>query len=472
LKQYVGQSGTTKTLNYVIGYTHINSDGFSSAYDSSGNQNFDKDGLNQHALTGSFGFKLNKNLQARIFGSYNCYKTALEAGAFTDDKDYSVKNNNVQGGAGLIYTSKKGSLHFNYTFNYVSRDYLDDSTYNSNLTDDYINATYIGRTHFAELYYNRNYGKWQLLTGIDYRLNNTFQKYFSTGIYGPYDPPVLTKKMSQLSPYASLIYKKEKGFNIEFGSRWNHHSEYGNNFTYSVNPYYLINSKEKVFLNLYTAFKSPTLYQLFDPYAGNKYLKPEKGVIAETGTEFFFNKSFRMRIVGFYRNTKNAILYTYNPSAYTNLYLNVSRQENYGIEWESNFKVDKWNFSGNYTFTDGKTKSAYDGTGTPIGKDSSYYNLYRIPKNTFNLSIGLQATRYLFINSQLHAVSKREEFIYGAAPETLNSYMTIDLYSEYKLGKIFNLFINLKNITNKKYFDFLGYNSAKFNFSAGLNFMW
>jgi hypothetical protein len=52
-----------------------------------------------------------------------------------------------------------------------------------------------------------------------------------------------------------------------------------------------------------------------------------------------------------------------------------------------------------------------------IGKDTSYYNLYRIPKNTLNVSIGYQATSALFISTQVRAVSKREEFIYGGTPE-------------------------------------------------------
>ena len=470
-KQYAGISGRNKILNYTFGYTHLSSDGFSSAYDSTGKQNFDKDGFNQHSLNGSIVFRLSKNLHAKIFGSYNYYKTALEAGAFTDDTDYSVKNNNIQSGGGLIYDHKKGSLHFNYTFNYVSRDYLDDSTINSNLNDDYINATYIGRTHFAELYNNWNYNSWQLLAGIDYRLNNTFQKYFSTGIYGPYASPVLNKEMSQLSPYATIIYKKDNAFNVEFGGRWNHHSEYGNNFTYSINPFYLLNHKEKIFVNLYSAFKSPTLYQLFDSLdGGNKNLKPEKGIIGEAGTEVFLIKNFRLRFVGFYRNTKNAILYTYNPFNYSNLYLNVSRQENYGVEWESNYTIGKWNFSGNYTFTDGKTISAYDGTGTPISKDTSYYNLYRIPKNDFNLNIGWQVNNDFYISGQLHSVSKREEYIFGSNPETLKGYTIINIYTEFKFSKKFKAFIDLKNITNQKYFDILGYNSKRFNFTSGLNF--
>ena len=111
--------------------------------------------------------------------------------------------------------------------------------------------------------------------------------------------------MSQLSPYASLIYKAKNGFTIETGARVNSHSEYGSNATYSVNPFYVIKQRAKIFANLYSAFKTPTLYQLFDASYGNAKLKPEQGTIEEFGVELLPTNGFSARLVGFYRNTKN-----------------------------------------------------------------------------------------------------------------------------------------------------------------------
>jgi vitamin B12 transporter len=312
--------------------------------------------------------------------------------------------------------------------------------------------------------------QWELLVGGDYRFNNTDQTYWSTGLFGPYAPPDLNAKMNQISSYASVVYKDNSGFNLEAGSRLNIHSEYGNNITFTFNPSYLFKNKAKIFGNLYSAFKTPTLYQLFDPSVGNNKLTPEKGIIGEAGAEIFSIKSFRGRIVGFYRNTKDAILYTYNPSAYTSKYLNAGKQTNYGIELEASYAVKKVNATANYTYTNGKTTSAFDGTGSPLGKDTAYFNLYRIPKHAINLNVEVKVTKFLFLSAQLHAVSKKEEFIYGASPETLKGYTTVDLYGEYLFGKHLKIFLALKNITNKKYFDILGYNSKRFNFTTGVSF--
>jgi len=44
-----------------------------------------------------------------------------------------------------------------------------------------------------------------------------------------------------ISPYASLFFKTRDGLNIELGGRFNHDNKYGDNFTYSFNPSYLVN---------------------------------------------------------------------------------------------------------------------------------------------------------------------------------------------------------------------------------------
>jgi vitamin B12 transporter len=468
-KENIGVSGKRDKLNYTLHFTQLNSHGFSSAYDTSGKGDFDKDGINQHVVHGNLVFRVGKNVQLKTSGSYSFYKTDLDASAFTDEKDYTVKNENAQGGAGLVFNHAAGSLHVNYLFNYVSRDYLDDSGYKSSPYVDLSKSLYVGRTHFAEAYNNWKWANWVLLAGIDYRYTNTFQRFFSTGAFGPYAPPVFNEKATQFSPYASLVYKNEHGFTAEAGGRWNNHSVYGNNFTYTFNPSILINKAVKIFANLYSAYKVPTLYQLYDETAGNKELMPEKGIIAELGSEIFASRPFRFSVVGFYRKTRDAILYTYDPGTFASQYRNVSEQKNYGVELESRYNAGNLSVSANYTYTNGRTRSAFDGTGVDLLKDTSYYNLYRIPKNALNLTVSYQVTRAVFVSALLHTISKREEFIYGAAPELLAGYATVDLYGGWKFAGKFTAFIDLRNITNKKYFDWLGYNTRRFNFMAGVH---
>lgn len=469
LRQNIGFNGRRNKADYTLNYTHLSNDGFSAAYDSSRSGNFDNDGFNQHAVNWRLGFDLSKTIKMSLSGTYSNYKADIDASAYTDDRDFTSESNNRQFGAGLLHHFSNGSIHLNYNYNRVERSYLDDSSHKSNLFASFSKSNYVGRTHYAELYGNWKLKNWEILTGADFRSNNTDQTYWSTGIFGPFNQPPLNARTKQISPYASAVYKN-KGLNVEFGGRLNEHSEYGSNFTFTFNPSFLVKKKVKVFANLYSAFKAPTLYQLFDAYAGNADLVPEKGIIAETGAELIAGIPFSARIVGFYRKTTDAIVYTFNPSNFQSKYLNVSKQTNYGIETELSYVKKNYSITANYTYTNGKTTSPYDGTGSPLGKDTSYFNLYRIPKHAINLSAGIQLTKDFFVSTHFRSFSKREEFIYGSSPETIDAYAVVDLYSEYKFGKAIRIFLDLKNIANKVYFDIPGYNARKFSFIIGLSF--
>lgn len=469
MKEFIGFNGSQRRISYALNYTHISSSGFSTAYDSTGTKNFDKDLFDQHALDGNMNFRMGKRSTIKVFGSFGYYKTGLDAAAFTDDRDYIGKTKNVQSGFGLITKHNEGAFHFNYVFNYVERFYLNDSAYKSSPYLDYSRSKYIGRTHFAEIYDNWKWSNWELLLGMDNRFSNTSQ--FSLFVFPgfPTPPTIMDARMSQFSTYGSLVYHNAKGLTLEAGSRVNIHSVYGSNATYSFNPSYKIYNKVKVFANLYSAFKTPTLYQLYDASYGNDKLKPEEAFVAEGGLELLTRQGFTARVVGFYGKTKNKIEFIItDPNTYASQYNNISEQENYGAELELNYHAGGLSIAVNYTYTDGKTKSMYDGTGFPMGKDTSYYNLYHVPKSAANGMIGYQFTKGLFASVNLHYADKRYEFIYGDKPAVLDSYTLIDLYGEYKFGNC-KLFASFNNITNKTYFDILGYNSRKFNWTAGLS---
>ncbi|MBI1343017.1 MAG: TonB-dependent receptor [Terrimonas sp.] len=466
-------AGFNRKASWSLGYTHITSRGFSAAYDSTGNKGFDKDGFNQNGLSARLQWAISKKLTAKWNGIYSRYRTDVDAGAFRDDKDFNSGSKNIQTGTGLSYQYKQGRLHLNYQYNAITRTYSDDSTDRSNTYAYFSNARYEGLTHFAELYGNYKGEHTEWLAGIDYRNNRTRQDYYSFGPYGPYSSTIKDSlaRIWQLSPYASLVVKTRKGFSFETGVRWNHHSAYGDNFTYTFNPFYFINHQWKFFINIYSSYKTPTLYQLFDAFAGNRELLAEKSKLVEGGIEYFGAKDFHTRLIYFNRNTKDAIQFLLtDPTFYTYQYKNINRQKNHGLEWEAAYKTGHWAFDVNYTYTAGKTISAYDETGSKLGKDTSYNNLYRIPKHVFNIAAGWQAGNKLFLRLLAKTVSKRLEPLYGSSPLTLASYYTVDLYGDYRLGKQWKIFLDLKNITNQRYFDVLGYNTRRFNFMTGLGF--
>jgi vitamin B12 transporter len=448
-------------------YGVITSNGFSSAHDSTGNKDYEKDGFIQHNITGSWQVALAEKLKANIFGQYSWYKTGIDASAFVDDRDYNVTTDNLSAGAGIGYDLGGGNIQFNYRFNNVNRLYLNDS---ADRAPDYLRVDYNGKTHFAEIYGNYKWKNIEVLAGADYRHHQMSSDLLSISMFGPYTAKLADSiaKMTQVSPYASVILKANRLFNIELGGRMNHHSNYGNNFSYTINPSVLLNNV-KVFVNLYSAFKAPTLFQLFDPIFGNQHLDPEESFNVEAGAQYFVTKSFNVRGVYFYRNTKHAIEFIYtDPVNFISQYTNVSSKKSNGIELEAEYKGEKWNMSANFTHINGKIESQYDNAGFPLAKDTTYNNLYRTPKNVFNLSGGVWVTGKIYTGATVRITGDRLEPIYASKPVVLDSYYTIDLYGEYRILRNVRVFADIKNITDQEYFEILGYNTRGFNFMGGV----
>jgi vitamin B12 transporter len=452
-------------------YNYMHSDGFSAAVDSAGSNNFDRDGFDLHALTGSYQFDINAKLQWNLFGQYGNYKTDLDASGFNDEKDYTVKNYHLQTGAGLLYKITDGDVRVNYRYHFVRRDYEDDSTFKSSPWVDYSKSRYDGRTHYAEAYANKRYDKFELLAGVDYRKNITDQNALYISSFGESEFGLSDSiaRSSQISPYASVILKPTASFNFEIGGRWNNHSEYGSNFTYTLNPSLLLKKKVKLFANLYSAFKTPTLYQLFDPSIGNTELEAEKSVIIESGLQYFGSDGFAARGLYFHRRTEDAIQYVVvDPATFESQYRNVGDQTNNGVELELEYVKSNWNVRANYTHTQGKLQTTVDEAGGQLGKDSTINNLYRVPKDVVNLTAGWNITKTLYVQATARIAGSRLEPIYASTPVELDGYHTIDLYTEYRVNRRVKVYVDAKNLTDQEYFEVLGYNTRRFNIYGGV----
>jgi vitamin B12 transporter len=453
-----------KGHTYFISYNKIYSKGFSSAYDSTGRNNFDKDGFNQDVFQLNYGFRPFKKAAVRLFGKYNNNQADIDAGAFADDKDYTYHNDNTLAGASVDYTLNKGFIRLQYNYNRFNRNFTDDSLSVGGFSQ-YQKGKYNGASNFTELYTSLNLSKnIKLLAGADYRQNKTSQLYIYIPDYGFPALPISSDsaKTNQLSGYASLNVKSKEGFNFELGGRWNHHNIYGNNFTYSFNPFYVIKDHYKLYANVSSGYRVPSLYQLYSEY-GNENLKPEATTSYEAGFQYYAD-NINVRATGFIRDGKDVILFYTDPATFASHYINGDKQHDYGIEAEATIKfTSKLSAFFNYTYVNGKIT-----TQDFAGKDTSFSNLYKRPKNIVNFSLNYQATKDLYISTHLKTVSRAFEPQYMAAPFELKGYYTLDFYGRYKLNNKFGIFADLQNITGQKYFVTRGFTTKGFNVNGGV----
>ncbi|MBN8836604.1 MAG: TonB-dependent receptor [Sphingobacteriia bacterium] len=452
--------GKEKNLSYTARYARLASKGFSAAYDSTGTKNFDNDEYIGDVANVQANYQLTKTLSVKAFSLYSKYKAGLDAGPFADKQNDDVYNQMFLNGTGFQF--KKEGITVNGTYRYSKQNRKYDDNYSVPGAAAYSLNEYNSIGQYAELYASIKLNKTlTLLSGVDYRYGSFNNTYKSLSSFGPYNSTFNDTSSQQTSLYASLIYNANR-FNIEVGGRANNHSQYGANYTYTINPSYNINSYWQVFASVATGFKIPSLYQLYDRFSGNSNLNPETAVNFQTGVQFK-NTHVTTRVVYFNRNVNNGIDYNYISSRYYNY---IKQQVN-GLEAEIMVKpVERLSITANYTFLSGNETTQNRIT----NKDTVTYNyLLRRPKHNVNLTIDWQATKALYVSATGKYVSSRYDIGgYKKADVPLDGYCIVSAYAEYAVNSVLKFFADGQNITNKKFFDIRGYNSIPFLFNIGV----
>jgi len=458
-----GVSGTVDRLGYNVQYNYTKTDGISSAYDSTGKLNFDKDGFRQNNVQAELRYAFNSRFNIKAFGNFSDYHNDLDEGAFTDDKDFTAKNINNLGGLFLNYHKENFSWNLLGSYQQAKRTFVDDSIDISSPYYRYATGSYIGNTFTTETFGNIHLAKHlQLVGGVQFIHQQTEQSYKSSTDFGPYETGLGkdSAKINQVSVYASLLMTDMHGFNFELGGRVNNHSIYGNNATFTINPSYNISEHAKVFLNISSAYKIPSLYQLYSEY-GNRALKPESSTTYELGLQGETNdKVLSFQVAAFKRDIKNLIIFFTDTATFASQYINRDKQNDYGFELETTIRFGKmasWN--NNLAYVHGR------GTEDNVKID----NLFRRPNFTWNSVLTLQPVSKVTIAPSLRLVGTRLKGPYDIGPDKMPSYYTLDCFISYKI-KYVRIFAEFHNITNQQYFDIVGYNSKRFNMMAGVNF--
>jgi vitamin B12 transporter len=446
-----------KNTGIAVNLSNADSKGFPGATDTTGKGGFKNDDFHQRAASVNLEqkvtdkFSLNGNLQT----SYN--KGHLPYSAFTDDKNYTYNNTFLLAGIGAKMLLKKGDLKFNVSQNDVRNNY-NDLPNDANFNTPY-HAKIKGRITNAEAVFNYGLNKYlDITSGADF-------KYSGTDQIGTYDTiPHVNNNIA--SVYTSLFFKSDI-FHMELGGRYNHHSKYGDNFTYTINPSVLLADQFKLFVMVASAFKAPTLYQLFSQY-GNASLKPETTTSYEAGFDWEIVRNVLSFNTLFYKRDTKSVIYffTESVSPYSSFYKNGAFEHDKGFESDVTLKLDHVSASAYVAYVTG---SQTDANGVRTN------GLYRRPKNTFGANINYQVIKALAIGLNYKYTGDRGDLkfdntTFTSSPVTLKHYNLVDGHIQYQACKKVQLFGDLKNMFNQNYVDWLGYRSMGINFTAGLKY--
>ncbi|MEJ6978892.1 TonB-dependent receptor [Pedobacter sp. P351] len=464
-KQAIGLNGTSGKTGLAFNYSHTGSKEFSSATDAVGTGNFDKDGFDQHAVN----FNGKQQISERITVNGNIQLSnnngMSDGGSFVDDADYTYKRTHFFGGVTGKYLLNKGGITLNLSSNSVINKFFNSSEDGSALQ----RIDNKGRIWQADLFVNNVITNFlELNSGVNYRKANSDQ-------YSLYDSPGYTSESPLSSSLAnaeissfftSVFLKNLGGFHFELGGRYNEHSRYGGNFTYTINPSYIIANKYKIFVNASSAFKAPTLYQLFSEY-GNTELKPEVTQTYDAGFDLdIIPNVLNFNATAFQRITNNDAIYFYSdPVTFNGQYRNGRKQNDQGLELELSIKpMAELSFNSFYSFVKGELT---------IDENTKQKDLYRRPKNQFGGSLTYQPVQKMSLGIIAKYTGSRKEQDFRDYPATImthKAYTLIDTYISVSPSRKVTLFGDFKNILNTDYTEWVGYNTRGFNFNAGIKY--
>jgi vitamin B12 transporter len=327
----------------------------------------------------------------------------------------------------------------------------------------------IGRITNTELVYNQTLNRYfDITSGAGFKYSNTsqFSHYSSPG----YDPgPSISNADTTHSSITSVftsVFFKSNIFHMELGGRYNYHSKYGSNFTYTINPSVIIAHDFKLFATIASAFKAPSLYQLYSQY-GNINLKPETTTSYEAGFDWQIINDLAFNTVFYKRKTTDVIYFYTTPNFSRSYYLNGNLEDDKGFESELKYH------------TAGLTASAYAAyvTGTQTDtKGVDTHNLLRRPRNTYGASLAYDVTKaFSFSLNYKYTGERSDTHFLNVAPysrvEGLAPYSLVDLHLQAQATKKLTLFVDLNNLFNAKYIDWIGYNTRGFNAYGGLKYL-
>uniref|UniRef100_UPI003F6C72F3 TonB-dependent receptor domain-containing protein n=1 Tax=Polaribacter sp. TaxID=1920175 RepID=UPI003F6C72F3 len=296
--------------------------------------------------------------------------------------------------------------------------------------------------------------QFQLITGINYQEHsNQTETPFAT-----IDKDVAN--FNTIDPYASIVYISNFGLSVNAGGRLNMHNVYGNEFVYDGNLAYTAlknkNSVLKLITSYSTAFIAPSLYQLYDGFAGNIDLKPETNKTFEAGFEANYKDWIQFDALYFNRNEEDAIIYDNTTFKYGN-----GSSDANGFEVTTKVVPTEYlEFNASYTFID---------------RDKTEYFDDYIAANKIGASINITPFKNTFFNFSYVNVGERTVFdrwgTFGNAGEDviLDSYQVLDVAANYKLlEETVTFFGAITNILNEDYDDILGFSTRGRNFKIGI----
>ncbi|MFZ2384714.1 MAG: TonB-dependent receptor [Candidatus Omnitrophota bacterium] len=444
--------GTSGALDYSFYLSRLDSDGINKV--STGTE---KDGYRNTTFSSRIGYKVLDDAELSLVSRYTDVKTDIDAAAYDDDPNYISWSKDYALKAAFDQPLNSWWKH-NLSFSWHYLDRKDRSETDEAHPYDYISDWYKGDDQKTAWQHDFTLASWDtLIAGLEYEKERGSSYYYSEGVWGPYSSKQDSKSVENKGYYLQNQFKFRERLFITPGIRVDDHQLFGVETTYKISAvYHILESGTSLKANYGTAFKAPSLYQLYSSY-GDPSLNPDESKSYDFGFEQkLFSDKLSFSLTRFHNDFRDMVDYDSAASKY----MNIGRARTEGYEAGAGFRFfDGLSINANFTYTDTENKE----TGL---------ELLRRPRRQVNLDLDWRFMPKADLNLGMSYVGRRRDVIYDAYYNesfvTDKAYTVFRIASSYELTRNFRVFARIENIFDKKYEEIPGYAVPGRSFYAGL----
>ncbi len=462
-KNTLGMNGNVSNFNYSVTLSRAESEGFSAASEKYGNT--EKDGYRKDNISARLGYDFTETAQLNLLMSYNNSKSDYDqtAGKFGDDPTYIFNQEEFsfrgEGKFDLLdgkWNQKIGAS----IFRNVRKYNFDYSKFNAAAS----NSSYDGRKIKIDWQNNFNLLENHLLTfGIENISEAAVSEYFYFSQFFNYESLFPQKKSNTFGAYLQDQLKIGQSFFSTLGVRFDNHDKFGSVFTYRFAPAYIIwETGTKLKATFGSGFKTPSLFNLYDPAYGNPDLNPEESIGFDAGVEQFLAKDLlSIGITYFQNNYKDLIGFDQSFKA-----INVNKAKTNGVETYLTAQMfDKLKIKLNYTYTNAKDESE--------GLDDDERKLIRRPEHKAGSYLSYNFSPKANANVEVIYIGEQDDLVFDNLTFTssrtqLDPYILLNFSAHYQLLEFLRFNLRLENILDSDYEEVYGYATPGFSIYGGI----
>lgn len=439
-KTHASVSGKSDFTDFHLSGTQITTQGYSAANEKDGNS--ERDGHKQKDISLRLGKDLHTKVSVDFITKYTEAQTDIDQGGGPNKDDPNFINNTNQ-----LFSKIQGTIGpFNDNLEFIAGF----SWAQTNRRSVNTNANNFFRADLIKTFLQSNYyldSSQTLSTGIEYEEESGRSNKAN-------------KNSTQTKGIHALYNFEQNSFFATAGIRYDEHSAQNvNAFTYKISPGFFIEPTGTTFrANLGKAFKSPSLFQLFDPNFGNDTLKPEEVISWDVGIkqDLLMKKNHRSFFeVTYFRNDfKN--LMSSDPTTFKTINLGESITQ--GVEssfyWQP---LDFLKFKANYTHL------------IKFETKSTGINFVRRPRNSWFTSINYQINSNLGFILDYRYIGRRIDFdATNFSRKNVPSFGVFNFLANYSWKKDQSIYLKIENLLDKEYEEVDGFATPGFSTYLGL----